>query len=159
MNLPRSLLLKKMKYWQSVKLFRSCRKFARIFLKLGAILGFNFVLKILSTENVLLSLHYASLSSSGDKFWSNFKLGCVTATLSEKIIGSGCNAGLVWISAIIGSRVKQFYLLIPIGMVILNPSVTVENSESDDDSLEAVCGDDDDTFSCCEDAIPGLWNS
>ena len=41
-------------------------------------------------------------------------------------------------------------------MVILNPSVTVENCESDDDSLEAVCGDDDDTFSCCEDAIPDL---
>lgn len=33
----------------------------------------------------------------------------------------------------------------------------IENSESDDDSLEAVCGDDDETFSCCEDAIPGLW--
>ena len=59
-------------------------------------------------------------------------------------------------SAIIGSRVKQFYFLIPIGSVILNPSVVVENCESDDDSLEAVCGDDDDTFSCCEDAIPGL---
>ena len=59
-------------------------------------------------------------------------------------------------SAIIGSRVKQFYFLIPIGSVILNPSVMVENCESDDDSLEAVCGDDDDTFSCCEDAIPGL---
>ena len=40
--------------------------------------------------------------------------------------------------------------------MILNPSVMVENCESDDDSLEAVCGDDDDTFSCCEDAIPGL---
>lgn len=59
-------------------------------------------------------------------------------------------------SAIIGSRVKQFYFLIPIGSVILNPSVMVENCESDDDSLEAVCGDDDDTFSCCDDAIPGL---
>ncbi|XP_020603491.1 uncharacterized protein LOC110042456 isoform X2 [Orbicella faveolata] len=43
-----------------------------------------------------------------------------------------------------------------VSLVILNPSVTVENCESDDDSLEAVCGDDDDTFSCCEDAIPGL---
>lgn len=40
--------------------------------------------------------------------------------------------------------------------MILNPPAMVENCESDDDSLEAVCGDDDDTFSCCEDAIPGL---
>ena len=39
---------------------------------------------------------------------------------------------------------------------MLNPPPLVENSESDDDSLEAVCGDDDETFSCCEDAISGL---
>lgn len=147
-----------MKYWQSVKLFGSCGKFAQNFVKLRAILGFNFDLKIFSIENVLSSLHNASLPSSGDKFWHNFVLGCVTATLSERKLRAGCNTGLFWISAIIGSRVKQFYFLIPIGLVILNPSVTVENCESDDDSLEAVCGDDDDTFSCCEDAIPGLWN-
>ena len=41
-------------------------------------------------------------------------------------------------------------------MVVLNPATLEQNCESDDDSLEAVCGDDDETFSCCEDAIPGL---
>ncbi|KAJ7365389.1 hypothetical protein OS493_005496 [Desmophyllum pertusum] len=40
--------------------------------------------------------------------------------------------------------------------LVLNPPAMVENCESDEDSLEAVCGDDDDTFSCCEDAIHGL---
>ncbi|XP_022792862.1 uncharacterized protein LOC111331909 isoform X2 [Stylophora pistillata] len=43
-----------------------------------------------------------------------------------------------------------------VSLVISNPPVMIENSESDDDSLEAVCGDDDETFSCCEEAIPGL---
>ncbi|XP_078349619.1 uncharacterized protein LOC144634519 isoform X2 [Oculina patagonica] len=43
-----------------------------------------------------------------------------------------------------------------VSLVIVNPPLMVENSESEDDSLEAVCGDDDDTFSCCEGAIPGL---
>ena len=46
--------------------------------------------------------------------------------------------------------------LIPVGMVVLNPAPLEQNCESDDDSLEAVCGDDDETFSCCEDAVPGL---
>ena len=39
---------------------------------------------------------------------------------------------------------------------MLNPPPLVENCESEDDSLEAVCGDDDETFSCCQDKIPGL---
>ena len=30
------------------------------------------------------------------------------------------------------------------------------NCDTEEDSLEAVCGDDDETFSCCKDAIPGL---
>ena len=50
----------------------------------------------------------------------------------------------------------NFFFLIPVGMVVLNPAPLEQNCESDDDSLEAVCGDDDETFSCCEDAIPGL---
>ncbi|XP_074630796.1 uncharacterized protein LOC141889414 isoform X2 [Acropora palmata] len=43
-----------------------------------------------------------------------------------------------------------------VSMVVLNPAPLEQNCESDDDSLEAVCGDDDETFSCCEDAIAGL---
>ncbi|XP_068730943.1 uncharacterized protein [Montipora capricornis] len=43
-----------------------------------------------------------------------------------------------------------------VSMVVFNPVPLEQNCESDDDSLEAVCGDDDETFSCCEDAIPGL---
>lgn len=50
----------------------------------------------------------------------------------------------------------RHYFLIPIGFVVLNPPPLVENCETDDDSLEAVCGDDDETFSCCKDTIPGL---
>lgn len=73
MNLPQSLLLKKMKYWLSVKLFGSCRKFASNFVKLRVILGFNSDPKIFNIEKVLSSLHYASLLSSGDSFWHNFE--------------------------------------------------------------------------------------
>ncbi|CAH3111849.1 unnamed protein product [Porites lobata] len=43
-----------------------------------------------------------------------------------------------------------------VSFVVLNPPPLVENCETDDDSLEAVCGDDDETFSCCKDTIPGL---
>lgn len=33
----------------------------------------------------------------------------------------------------------------------------IENLELDDDSLEVVCGDDDEIFFCCEDVIFGFW--
>lgn len=53
----------------------------------------------------------------------------------------------------------MMYGLIVMGMkilVILNFLVMIENLELDDDSLEVVCGDDDEIFFCCEDVIFGF---